>query len=94
VTATIIAVAYVIVSVLAVWVWVRLGRTRRPSAHDVGPDQLRLLEEMDAHLDEYVAEDPDLWDVFGRGGNWDVQAGLDRLRQAIRDEQQKETGDA
>lgn len=45
--------------------------------HDVGPDALRLLQDLDAHLDEYVAADTEL------------AAGFARLRQAIRDEQQK-----
>jgi hypothetical protein len=44
---------------------------------DVGPDALRLLQELNAHLDEYVLTDPEL------------AAGFDRLRTAIRDEQQK-----
>jgi hypothetical protein len=48
-------------------------RTQQP---DVGPDALRLLQELDAHLDEYVLADPEL------------AAGFDRLRTAIRDEQQ------
>lgn len=45
--------------------------------HDVGPDALRLLEDLDHHLDELVATDPDL------------AAGFERLRNAARDEQQK-----
>lgn len=45
--------------------------------YDVGPDALRLLEDLDTHLDEYVAADTEL------------SAGFDRLRQAVRDEQQK-----
>lgn len=45
--------------------------------YDVGPDALQLLGELDAHLDEYVAADTEL------------AAGFDRLRQAVRDEQQK-----
>lgn len=58
-----------------------LDRKRLDAAHDdehdVGPDALRLLEDLDAHLDEYLAADPEL------------TAGFDRLREAIRDEQTK-----
>jgi hypothetical protein len=42
-----------------------------------GPDSLRLLADLDAHLDNYVAEHPD------------VAAGFERLRRAVRDEQQR-----
>jgi monomeric isocitrate dehydrogenase len=49
---------------------------RTQQRHDVGPDALRLLQELDAHLDEYLLANPD------------VAAGFDRLRAAIRDEQQ------
>jgi len=86
--------AFLLTFALVVW---RVCREPRPkkrntttaAQHDVGPDNLRLLQDLDAHLDEYVCEDPDLWDAFGRGGNWDVfNPGLDRLRDAIRDEQQ------
>jgi hypothetical protein len=45
--------------------------------HDVGPDALRLLEALDAHLDGYLVQHPDVADGFAR------------LRQAVRDEQQK-----
>lgn len=45
--------------------------------HDVGPDSLRLLEDLDAHLDRYLIDHPDVADGFAR------------LRQAVRDEQQK-----
>ena len=45
--------------------------------YDVGPDSLRLLQDTDAYLDEYVLADAEM------------AAGFDRLRQAIRDEQQK-----
>jgi hypothetical protein len=45
--------------------------------HDVGPDSLRLLEDLDAHLDNFVANDPE------------VKAGLARLHAAIHDERQE-----
>ncbi|MFE2967511.1 hypothetical protein ACFXKC_28335 [Streptomyces sp. NPDC059340] len=75
------------------------AQVRTETVHDVGPDSLRLLENTDAHITEYVAEDPDLWEAFGPGApvpdlttHPDFAAGFDRLRQAIRDEQQN--GDA
>ena len=52
------------------------GRGSRAEAmRDVGPDALRLLEELDAHLDTYLINNPDMADGFAR------------LRQVIRDEQ-------
>lgn len=54
--------------------------------HDVGPDALRLLEELDAHLDEK-------FDALADFYEWpeppDLVAGLQRLRAAVRDEQQE-----
>jgi uncharacterized iron-regulated membrane protein len=47
----------------------------RDRQHDVGPDALRLLEDLDAHLDGFALEDPE------------VQAGLARLNAAVRGEQ-------
>lgn len=52
-------------------------QAKHQDPYDVGPDALRLLQDLDTHLDEYVAADTEL------------AAGFDRLRQAIRDEQQK-----
>lgn len=64
--------------------------------HEVGADNLQLLEDTDTYLAEYVAEDSDLWDVFGPDvpvpdltAHPDFTAGLDRLRQAIRDEHKR-----
>lgn len=54
------------------------GRLLRGVQHDVGPDALRLLEELDAHLDEHVLANPEL------------AAGFDRLRDAIRDHRKEE----
>lgn len=54
--------------------------------HDVGPDALRLLEDLDAHLDQQFAA---LAGLYERLGPSDLDAGFDRLRQAIRDEQRK-----
>lgn len=67
------AVLFVVALVVVVVRWCRDRRDRR---HDVGPDALRLLEELDGHLDAFAADDPE------------VQAGLARLRAAVRDEQQ------
>lgn len=58
---------------------------------DVGPDSLRLLQDLDAHLDEYAATLTGLYEPAAAPA---PHAGLAELRQAIRDEQQKETGDA
>jgi hypothetical protein len=54
--------------------------------HDVGPDALRLLEELDDHLNEQLAA---LAGLYERVGPPEVDAGCDRLRPAVRDEQQK-----
>ncbi|MFL5910512.1 MAG: hypothetical protein ACJ768_08115 [Gaiellaceae bacterium] len=47
----------------------------RDRRHDVGPDALRLLKDLDAHLDHFVANDPE------------VKAGIARLHAAMHDEQ-------
>ncbi|OLE25513.1 MAG: hypothetical protein AUG49_10595 [Catenulispora sp. 13_1_20CM_3_70_7] len=54
--------------------------------HDVGPDALRLLEDLDAHLDRQYAA---LAGLYERLGPPDLDAGCDRLLRAIRDEQRK-----
>jgi hypothetical protein len=75
-------------------------RESRARRYD-GPDTLRLLEDTDADITVCVAEDPDLWDLFGPHApipdlsghpDFDPQVGFDRLRQAVRDEQQKGDG--
>jgi hypothetical protein len=53
--------------------------TEASTRHDVGPDALRLLEDLDAHLDEYLLANPE------------VAAGFDQLRDAI-NEHRKEDG--
>lgn len=58
----------------------RAEQAKNCDPYDVGPDALRLLADLDTHLDEYVAADTELAD------------GFDRLRQAVRDEQHG-TGD-
>lgn len=81
--AALIVVAVLIVSLAGAYEWVDRARHRESTrdrlireaheatVHDVGPDSLRLLQDLDA----YVAADAQL------------AAGFDRLRQAIRDEQ-------
>lgn len=54
----------------------RAEQAKTADPYEVGPDALRLLNDLDTHLDEYVAADTEL------------AAGFDRLRQAVRDEQQ------
>jgi hypothetical protein len=48
---------------------------RENTVHDVGPDSLRLLKDLDLHLNLYLVDHPD------------VAEGFARLRQVIRDEQ-------
>ncbi|MFF7067347.1 hypothetical protein [Streptomyces pseudovenezuelae] len=48
----------------------------RDRQHDVGPDQLRLLQDLDKHLNRTVAKDPE------------VKAGLARLDAAVCEGQQ------
>jgi hypothetical protein len=50
---------------------------RENTVHDVGPDSLRLLRDLDLHLNLYLVDHPD------------VAEGFARLRQAVRDEQFK-----
>jgi len=56
-----------------------------PVVHDVGPDNLRLLEDLDAHLDQHFARVAALYERVGPPGP-DL-AGLDRLRQAVHGDQ-------
>ena len=97
-----INVAYVATLVVSAVGLLRLCRTPRPAkaqraavaralaseqvVHDVGPDALRLLQDLDAHLDQYSTQ---LAGLYERVGSPDLDAGCDRLWQAIRDEQQK-----
>jgi cytochrome c-type biogenesis protein CcmH/NrfG len=58
--------------------WQAIRAWRAADRHDVGPDSLRLLEDLDAHLDEHVAADPEL------------AAGFDRLRTAIHEHREED----
>lgn len=62
-------------------------RRTAPDGHDVGPDALRLLEDLDAHLDGYFARVSHLFEELGPPPI--DPAGLDRLRAAVRDDQQQ-----
>lgn len=79
-------VAGVVVSSLAGTCWLIRRKTvrgemardqaaRENTVHDVGPDSLRLLKDLDLHLNLYLVDHPD------------VAEGFARLRQAVRDEQ-------
>lgn len=63
----------------------RLPRLTVPQ-HDVGPDALRLLEDLDVHLDKQFAT---LSGFYERLGPPDLEAGRERLLQAIHDEPQE-----
>lgn len=41
--------------------------TREATQHDVGPDSLRLLQDLDAHLDAYAATVADYYDTTTGG---------------------------
>jgi hypothetical protein len=62
--------------IFATWAAVFWWRDRR---HDVGADQLRLLQDLDKHLDHLAANDPE------------VKAGLARLDAAVRAEHEDGT---
>lgn len=63
----------------------RAEEAREETVHDVGPDALRLLEDLDAHLDAHAAQLAGLYERLGPpASEWD--AGLERLWDAVRDE--------
>lgn len=68
---SVMAVGFVVVILWAAACW---WHDRR---HDVGPDALKLLEDLDAHLADFAAATPE------------VQAGLARLDSAERAKQQE-----
>ncbi len=62
----------------------RAEEARGKPVHDVGPDSLRLLEDLDAHLDAHAARLAGLYERLGPPDpEWD--AGLERLYDAVRD---------
>lgn len=68
----------------------RAEEAREEPVHDVGPDSLRLLQDLDAHLDAHAAQLAGLYERLGPPGpEWD--AGCERLWDAIRDVQKGDT---
>lgn len=68
----------------------RAEEAREETAHDVGPDSLRLLQDLDAHLDAHAARLAGLYERLGPPAPaMDPQwtAGLERLYDAARDHQ-------
>lgn len=60
--------------------------------HDVGPDALRLMEDLDDHLDAHFARLSPLFEQVGpppSAFGW--ESGQQRLRDAVRDEQGRES---
>lgn len=53
--------------IVMAWALACWWRDRRDRRHDVGPDGLKLLKDLDAHMERFVLGDPE------------VAAGLDRL---------------
>lgn len=82
--AALIVAGVVAVGVPAVWWQVRAARreesqkdriVREATVHDMGPDSLRLLKDLDLHLNLYLVD------------HRDIAEGLARLDQAVRDHQ-------
>jgi hypothetical protein len=75
----------------------RLARKQAAAAlgadqHDVGPDALRLMEDLDEHLDAHFARLSPLFEQLGpppADKGW--EAGQQRLRDAVGDEQRGES---
>lgn len=67
---------------------------RAAGQHDVGPDALRLLTELDAHLDAYFARLSHLFEELGPPPSPDpMEAGRQRLMDAVRDNQNQHKGE-
>lgn len=62
----------------------RAEEAREETGHDVGPDPLRLLQDLDAHLDAHAAQLAGLYERLGPPGP-ERDAGLERLWDAVRD---------
>jgi hypothetical protein len=64
--------------------------TAAERTHDVGPDALRLLQDLDAHLDTYATQ---LAGLYKPSISPDpvLAAGCDRLHTAIRDHREEGT---
>lgn len=62
----------------------RAEEAREDTVHDVGPDALLLLQDLDAHLDAHAAQLAGLYERLGPPDPaW--AAGLERLWDAVRD---------
>ena len=71
----------------------RAEEAREETVHDVGPDSLQLLQDLDAHLDAHAAQLAGLYERLGPPDPaW--AAGCERLWDAIRDEQNNQKGEA
>jgi hypothetical protein len=68
--------------------WQAIRAWRAGSQHDVGPDSLRLLEDLDAHLDAHFARLAPLFEELGPPQS--DPAGFDRLRTAIHEHREDE----
>ncbi|WP_435215836.1 hypothetical protein [Streptomyces sp. bgisy034] len=96
--ATVINVGYVaFLLVFAYCMW-RACREPRPKArdviaaaqHDVGPDSLRLMQDLDEHLDAYYARLAHLFEELGPPPGQDpMAAGRKPLKDAIRQDQKR-----
>jgi hypothetical protein len=69
--------------------WQAIRAWRADDRHDVGPDGLLLLEDLDAHLDAHFARVAPLFEELGPPPA--DPDGFDRLRAAVR-EQREEDG--
>jgi hypothetical protein len=68
----------------------RAEEAREETVHDVGPDALLLLQDLDAHLDAHAARLAGLYERLGPPDpEWD--AGCERLWDAVRDAQKGDT---
>ncbi|MGW4759570.1 hypothetical protein [Streptomyces chartreusis] len=94
--ATVINLGYVaFLLAFAYFMW-RACRDPRPKARDIisaardsyeGPDSLRLMQELDAHLEAYFARLAHLFEELGPPPGRDpMDAGRERLLDAVRDE--------
>jgi hypothetical protein len=70
-----VALSVAVLAILAMAAADAIRRIRIERRYDLGPRGNALWADLDAHLDEFLDDNPD------------IAAGLDRLRTAIRDEQ-------
>ncbi|MFI8294472.1 hypothetical protein ACIGCZ_00845 [Streptomyces nigra] len=97
-TVVIVVVCAVLALYTAIAVHLLRRECRRPLERDriiadsyQGPDSLRLMQDLDAHLDAHFAKVAGLYERLGPPPALDpMAAGCERLRRAVSDEQQKE----